>query len=225
MGDLFRRYVLHNFWLKVFSLLAATTLWYAVAREPTSEIAFTVPIEFQHVPENMEIASEKVPEAQIRIRGPERLIREVGASAIHPVIDLGGAKTGERTYDLNASAISVPRGVEVVQVVPTQFRMDLDRRATRTVEVRPRVTGSFPAGYRLEKVTCDPAVVTVLGPAKRVSALDAVTTDPVDATGVVGSLTVPAAVFVNDPLVRVVQPVRVLVTITTAKSAAGGNTP
>ena len=61
MGDLFRRYVLHNFWLKVFSLLAATTLWYAVAREPTSEIAFTVPIEFQHVPENMEIASEKVP--------------------------------------------------------------------------------------------------------------------------------------------------------------------
>ena len=225
MGDLFRRYVLHNFWLKAFSLLAATTLWYAVAREPTSEIAFTVPIEFQHVPENMEIASERVPEAQIRVRGPERLIREVAASQIHPVIDLSGGKAGERTYDLNASAISVPRGVEVVQVVPTQFRMDLDRRATRTVEVRPRVTGSFPAGYRLDKVTCDPAAVTVLGPAKRVNALDAVTTDPVDATGVVGSLAVPAAVFVNDPLVRVVQPQRVRVVITTAKNGPGGSAP
>lgn len=225
MSDLFRRYVLHNFWLKVFSLLAATTLWYAVAREPTAEIAFRVPIEFQHVPENMEIASEKVPEAQIRIRGPERLIREVAASQIHPVIDLSGARPGERTYDLNTGEISVPHGVEVVQVVPTQFRMELDQRATRTVEVRPRVTGSFPAGYHLEKVTCEPWAVTVMGPAKRINALDTVTTDPVDATGVVGTLTVPAAVFVNDPLVRVVQPLRVRVTITTARNGAGGGGP
>ena len=133
MSDLFRRYVLHNFWLKVFSLLAASALWYAVAREPTAEIAFTVPIEFQHVPDNMEIASERVPDAQIRIRGPQRLIREVAASQIHPVIDLSRSKPGERTYDLRHSEISVPQGVEVVQVVPTQFLMELDRRATRMV--------------------------------------------------------------------------------------------
>lgn len=225
MGDLFRRYVVHNFALKVFSLLAAVALWYAVAREPVAEIGFTVPIEFQHVPENLEIASEKIPEAQIRIRGPQRVAREVAASDIHPVIDLAGSKPGERTYDLSSSGISVPRGVEVVQVVPTQFRMDLDRRATRTVPVRPRVVGNFPGGYHLEQVTCDPAVVTIIGPEKRVAAVDAVTTDPVDATGVVGSLTVPAAVLVEDPLVRVVQPLRVRVTVTTARNRTGGGAP
>jgi hypothetical protein len=41
----------------------------------------------------------------------------------------------------------------------------------------------------------------------------------------VGSLSVPAAVFVSDPLVRVVQPVRVRVTIVTAKNGAGGSAP
>jgi hypothetical protein len=70
MGFL-RRWVLHNFWLKVLSLLMAAGLWLAISpdQEP-AEVAVRVPIEFQHVPPELEISSMTIPDAQIRVRGP-----------------------------------------------------------------------------------------------------------------------------------------------------------
>ena len=48
MMGFFRRWVLHNFWLKVLSLLLATGLWLAISpdQEP-AEVAVRVPIEFR----------------------------------------------------------------------------------------------------------------------------------------------------------------------------------
>ena len=224
MSDWLRKYVLHNFGLKIVALLSAVALWLAVAREPMAEIGFTVPIEFQHVPDYMEINSETIPQAQIRVRGPQRVIRQVAASDVHPVIDLVGARVGERTYDLNAAEISVPRNVEVVQIIPSQFRMSLDRRESKQVGVQPRVIGTMAPGYRLAEVRSDPPDITIIGPESRVRTIDAATTDPVDATGVVGKLSVTMNAYVNDPLVRVVRPVQVRVTVTTEKiSGAAGS--
>src|SRR5512146_778446 len=172
-----RRYVFHNFWLKLISLAAAVLLWMAVAREPIAEVAVTVPIEFTHVPENLEISSEKIPEAQIRVRGPGRQVRSLAQSEVHAVLDLAGARPGERTYDLAGQQIKVPRDIEVVQVVPTQLRLNFDRRASREVEVRPRVIGSFAAGYHISQVIADPPQVTIVGPQKRVDAIDTAITD------------------------------------------------
>ena len=58
MMSFVRRWVLHNFWLKVLSLLMATGLWLAISpdQEP-AEVAVRVPIEFQHVPPGLEISS------------------------------------------------------------------------------------------------------------------------------------------------------------------------
>ena len=53
--------------------------------------------------------------------------------------------------------------------------------------MRPRVIGSFVAGYGITSVTADPAVITIEGPQNRVGAIDVAITDPVDATGVVGT--------------------------------------
>ena len=95
---LFRRWVLHNFWLKILSLLLATGLWMAISPEQEpAEVAVRVPIEFQHVPAHLEISSVTIPEAQIRVRGPERLIRNLRVDR-HPCgTRLGGCQAG-RTY-------------------------------------------------------------------------------------------------------------------------------
>ena len=39
MINFFKRYVLHNLGLKVLSLLLATGLWLAIARDPVAEVA------------------------------------------------------------------------------------------------------------------------------------------------------------------------------------------
>ena len=211
----FKRYVLHNFGLKVLSLLLAAGLWFSLSHEEPAEVALRAPILFQNVPQHLEISSESIPEAQIRVRGPERVIRQLQASEVHAEINLADVKPGERTFDLTAQQVRHPRDVAVVQIVPSQLHLAFDTRLTREVEIHPRVTG-IPDDEQV-KVEADPPRITITGPRHHVEKVDAATTDPVDATGTRGSAVFTTNAYVPDPLVQVVQPVSIRVTVTVQK--------
>jgi YbbR domain-containing protein len=220
MMSFLRRWVLHNFWLKILSLLIATGLWLAIAPdEETAEVAVRVPIEFQHVPQHLEINSVTIPEAQIRVRGPERMIRQLRSTDIHAELELGDAKPGERTFDLTAEQIRHQRDLHIVQVVPGQVHLSFDMRLTREVKIHPKVTGNFAAGEQIAKVLVDPESITITGPQHHVEAVDTATTDPVDASGVMTQSTFVTNVYIPDALVQVVQPTPVRVTVIMEKSA------
>jgi len=221
--NFFRRYVLHNLGLKVLSLLLATGLWLAIARDPVAEVAIRVPIEFLHVGDNIEISSELIPEAQIRVRGPGRFIRQLRATDVHAELDLRDAKPGERTFDLTAEEIRRPQDVEVVQVVPSQVHLAFDTRLTREVEIHPRVTGTFVAGLQIAQVEVDPERITISGPRHHVERVDSATTDPVDASGTRSRQTFTTNVYVADPLVQVVQPTSIHVTVVMETAAAAAH--
>jgi YbbR-like protein len=218
--NFFKRYVLHNLGLKVLSLLLAAGLYWAIARDPVAEVAIRVPIEFLHVGDNIEISSEQIPEAQIRVRGPGRFIRQLRATDVHAELDLRDAKPGERTFDLTAQEIHRPQDVEVVQVVPSQVHLAFDTRLTREVEIHPRVTGTFVAGLQIAKVEVDPERITITGPRHHVERVDSATTDPVDASGTRSRQTFTTNVYVADPLVQVVQPTSIHVTVVMETAAA-----
>jgi|SRR5271165_6039745 len=128
MMSFLRRWVLHNFWLKILSLVLATGLWLAISpdQEP-AEITVRVPIEFRHVPLQLEISSVTIPEAQVRVKGPERLIRDLRSTDIHADLELKDAEPGEHTFDLTAQQIHLPRDLTVVQVVPVRVTVTMVR--------------------------------------------------------------------------------------------------
>jgi YbbR domain-containing protein len=219
MIGFFQRYVLHNFGLKLVSLLLATGLWLVISPdEQPAEMAVRAPVVFQHVPAYLEISTEMIPEAQIRVRGPERVIRHLQANEIRAEIDLAGAKPEERTFDLTSQQVRHPRDVTVVQVVPSQLHLAFDTRLTRDVEIRPRITGNFAEGEQIVKVEADPSRITITGPRHHVEKIDAATTDPVDATGTRGSAIFTTNVYVPDPLVQVVQSTSIRVTVVVQKA-------
>jgi len=221
MIGFFKRYVIHNFGLKVLSLLLATGLWFMIARgEQPAEVAVRAPIVFQHVPSQVEISSESVPEAQIRVRGPERVIRQLRANEVEAEIDLADAKPGERTYDLTSQQVRHPRDVTIGPVVPSQLHLSFDTRMSRQVEVHPRVTGVFATGEQIVQVQADPSHITITGPRHHVETIDAATTDPIDATGTLGSAVFSTNVYVTDPLVQVDHATSIRVTVVVQKVGA-----
>jgi YbbR domain-containing protein len=127
MMNFLRRWILHNFWLKILSLVLATGLWLAISpdQEP-AEITLRVPIEFRHVPPQLEISSVNIPEAQVRVRGPEQMIRELRSTDIHADLELKDANPGERTFNLTAQQIHVQRDLTVVQVVPVRVTVTME---------------------------------------------------------------------------------------------------
>jgi hypothetical protein len=125
-----RRWVLHNFWLKVLSLLLATGLWMAISPEQEpAEVTVRVPIEFRHVPPGLEISSVNAPEAQVRVRGPERMIRELRSTDIHADLELKDAQPGGQTFDLTAQQIHLQRDLTVVQVAPSRVSLIMEKSA------------------------------------------------------------------------------------------------
>lgn len=209
----FQRIFVHNIGLKLVSLLLAIGLWTVVARDPIAEVEMKVPIEFHNLPDNLEIDSASFTEAQIRVRGPERVIHQLQASDVHAGIDLAGVRPGERTFDLTGRQVHVPQDMEVVQIIPSQFQLSFDNRATRVVEVRPRVTGTFASGMRVKELIADPSSVTITGPRHRVEAVEDATTDPVDVTGAMARASFVTQAYVPDPLIQVVHPTPIRVTV------------
>ena len=198
----FQRYVLHNLGLKALSLLLATGLWLLISRdEEPAEVALRAPIVFQHVPSQLEISSESIPEAQIRVRGPERVVRQLQANEVHAEIDLAEARAGERTYELTSRQVRHPREVTVVQVLPAQLSLTFDTPTSREVDIHPRVTGLGDGDQA--KIEADPPRVTITGPRHHVDKIGEASTDPIDASGVRGSGVFTTNVYIGDPLVQV----------------------
>jgi len=226
MRDFLHRHVVHNLGLKLISIVLAVGLWLAVSRDPVAEVAVDVPIEFHNIPQNLEISSENVPRAQIRLRGPERMVHRIQPADVYAEIELAGIKPGERTFDLTAQQIHQPSELEVVQVVPSQFHLAFDARLTRQVPVQPRVVGNFASGYGIDRVMVDPATITISGPKKHVEAVESAITDPVDVSGVMNRTTFTRHAYVSDALIQVASPDPVRVTVIMQKiSITGGAQP
>ena len=219
MADFFRKYLLHNLGLKLVSLALATCLWLAIVRDPLAEVAVDVPIELQNIPANLEVSSEHIPQAQIRVRGPERLIGRLQATDIHAAISLNQVTTGEHTFDLTANRVHEPQGLEVVQIIPTQLHLAFDTRVTRSIDVRPRIIGTFASGYSIARVEVVPPNVSITGPRQRVEALETAMTDPIDASGNIDRASFTVHAYVSDPLIQLVDPATVRVTVIMQKGA------
>lgn len=224
-GNFLRKYVLKNLPYKFLSLAIAVMLWWGVGRDQPIEIPMTVPLEFQNAPSNLEINSDYPFETRLTLRGPERQMQELNPSEVHAVLDLHDAGAGERTFDLSRSDIRVPRNVNVVQIVPAQFHISFDRTVERSVPVQPRVIGTLLSGYGITEVRTDPATVTIVGPEKRVRAVQTAMTDAVDATGIVGQATFTTHAYVPDRLVRVRTPGPIHVTVSTEKTSSKAGQP
>lgn len=218
MANFFQRTFVQNFGLKLMSLLMAVGLWFVVAHDRIAEVEMKVPIEFHSLPENLEIDSASFTEAQIRVRGPERVIHRLETSDVRAEISLANVRPGERTFDLTAQQVRVPQDLEVVQIIPGQFQLSFDTRTTRTVEVRARVTGTFAGGMRVAQVIADPSNITITGPRRRVEAVESATTDPVDVSGTMTRSSFLTQAYVPDPLIQVVHPTPIRVTVIMERS-------
>jgi YbbR domain-containing protein len=175
------------------------------------------------MPENLEITTENIPEAQVRVSGPERIIHRLQPSDVHLELDMSGARPGERTFDLTAREVHQPYELDVVQIIPSQLRLSFDTRSTRTVDIHARIVGTPPHGRRVARVVLNPSSMTVAGPQTRVGAVEAAVTDPIDITKVVDQESFVTRAFLSDPLVQVMHPVPIRVTVIMEKAARGAD--
>jgi hypothetical protein len=130
-----RRMVSHNFSLKLLSLVLAIGLWFTLVRNPIAEVAIEVPIIFRNVPDNLGMSFDRIPRAQIILRGPERAVQRLQPSDVQAEVDLTGGRPGDRTFTSSSVYVHKPHDLQVLTVGPEKFQVsfvDLHKSATNT---------------------------------------------------------------------------------------------
>ena len=177
----------HNIGWKLLSLAVAVLIWILVASEPELATVQSVPVEYKGVPDDLEISSEVHENVTLETRGPSGRLRDIAGARPAVVLDFSLVhEPGERTFDLDERNVSLPRGIQLVRVIPAQLRYTFERRAVREVPVEVRVSAPHP-GYVIVRDEAIPPKLTVIGPASAVGRTTHVTTDPVDISGVISN--------------------------------------
>jgi YbbR domain-containing protein len=215
----FRKLVVENAGWKVISLLIATILWALVASEPELAAFATAPVEYKNLPDDLEISSEPMTAVSLELRGPSGELRGVNDGALRPavILDMSGVRPGERTFAIDSSSVKLARGVRLVRAIPSEVRLQFDRRAVKIVPVRPRFIGEGTSGYEIVHWSVIPPQLTIEGPADHVARIRQVQTDPVDVSGVVGTSEFRVNAYVGEPYVRFQSSPQVAVSVTMKK--------
>jgi YbbR domain-containing protein len=191
-----------NLWWKLASVVIATILWFLIVGDPEMTMTITVPVEYRKALSDLEISSEVPQRVQLEIRGPSGKLSALQPNRVPVVLDLGSVhEPGERTFTITPDNVQLPRGVALAHAIPSQLRLNLERRIGREVPVQVRFAGPPMDGYRISSVGVFPDHVKVVGPESHVSHIEYVETDPVKLGDVVGITSARALCYVADPLV------------------------
>lgn len=123
-----REWVLNDWSLKLLALAISFLLWTTYTAEPFSEVGYVVPLEFRNVPANLEISGDAPTQVHLRVRGRSGLLRRIIPADLSVAVDLSGRPAGETLVQLAPDQVTVPYGVTVASIIPTEIRVLLVSR-------------------------------------------------------------------------------------------------
>ena len=203
-----------NLGLKFLSTLVAGLLWLIVAGERVVERVMRAPVEFQNLPAGLELVGIPPDTVEVRLRGSSGALSRMAGGDMAAVIDLATARPGRRLFHITQKQVTVPYGIEIVQVGPSTLTMEFEMSAIRQVKVEPDVEGRPAPGYEVTKVTSDPPLVEVAGPESALKRLQAAITEPVSVTDQSRTVREVVTIGVPDSSVRLRSPQTAVVTVT-----------
>lgn len=177
-----KKLLTENLGLKISAVLISVFLWFFVTSRGQSEITLDVPLEFKNIPADIGIVNTSVKTVSVTVRGHERPMKNLKASDVRVYVDLGKAKKGVDVFHVNKDDIKLPYALSALNITPSTVKIKLDETASKTVLVKPVLTGESGKGFFVSSVKVEPKSVVIKGLKSEVRKLRIVKTEPLDIT-------------------------------------------
>ncbi len=168
---------------KLLALSVALLAWGVSHSTSDVERGFDVPIVIRDVPDDLVVTDQSTDEVNLRVAGTRAALSSLSPADLEYPLEIAGGKPGVMTFEVDAETLELPRGAKVVSRSPSRIEIELTRRGTRAVEVRPILEGEVAEGYELRAVEVDPPRVRISGAQPEVLRLKDVATETIDVSG------------------------------------------
>jgi YbbR domain-containing protein len=188
------------------SVLSYAPVSVSVAIDRLGSAQVRVAVDYGVVPTGLEVGTPQLSVQVVTATGPDSLLHRVYRALATVRIDQSG-------IDCCGQVDLVPvdidgRRVESVDLTPSTARVSIDVttvETSRTVPIRPLLTGAPATGFEVGTVTANPSVVTLRGAPAVLAAIAEVVTEPISLSGsnatlrATGSLVIPTGARLADP--------------------------
>ncbi len=188
-----------NLHYKLASLVVALLAWLYVQSDEVATGKLNAQIHWE-LAEGLVTVQPLPRTLTLGVRGTRAAIRKARSHGAEMMVDLRDLGPGEHHLELEPYPIEGLDNLEILSRAPSAIQVQLDKQATRKVELKARVVGEPADGYAVRKVKLSPAVVEVSGPASSVNRLDEVFTEPIDVEGRMADLQIPVQLALPPPL-------------------------
>ena len=182
--------------LKIIAIFFAVSLWFYVLNSEPVEVEKKIQIEFL-LPKGYAVSSNTERQIQLKLKGSKAFIGNVFSNKEKLVIDLVPyfRKFGKNfKVQYLHSQISVPFGVDILEMQPKEAKVEIDRLVQMELPVRIHYIGNMAYDRKFKEVSIDPQNIMVSGPIEVIRKLSHLESNPVNLSTIdkdEGVLTVP----------------------------------
>lgn len=195
----------NRFFIFLISLLTASTFWFYVLNSEPLVVERQVPVVFLNPPgmASLTVLPKKI---DVKLRGSRSFVQSLKFESDKVYIDLKKYNYKKATFvvDFKKSMIPLPFGISVVDILPTQTMVSLEKEIKKKVPIRPEYVGSINPNLKLVKKELKPSEFMISGPISIMRKIGVLRTLPYDLSTIEGDEgTVKLTMAPTNPLIKV----------------------
>lgn len=153
--------LLLRYWpMKMAALLAAIILWIYVQSLQISILTFSIPVDYQNMPQHLVYKEEPPRFVTIKLKGKEDAL-QFNSRRLSAKVNLAAGRKGKRDYPLFFDRNQLPLGIEVTSL-PKTVAVDFIQLEEVMAKVVPAFSGQLPEGFEMGKITVTPPKIKIL---------------------------------------------------------------
>lgn len=150
----------------IASIALAAFFWFTliIAQSEMLERVFTVPVGYSASPSHLILVGDKQQEVRLHLAGPKSDLDSINPAQLNIKIDLSRTVKGKQTFPITDENIELPRGVKLLDVIPSSVELTLAEIEEREVAIKPQLVGKLPGKMKILEIEVVPKKVKVLSP-------------------------------------------------------------
>ena len=179
----------------LLSFIFVTGVWFNVTRGGDTLVTLPIPIDYMNRDPGMEILSRSVNAVNLDLSGSSALVKSITPAQINVRLDLSKAVPGNNSFTITSDNISLPPGITLNKVQPSEVDVDLDITIKKKLPVQVDWVGKLPDNLILVETEVDPGGVEIIGSKRILEKIATIYTEkvPLDKLQENGSITATLA--------------------------------